>query len=564
MKNKRPPSLRIRLILTILLCWVLPILTVLNLAWIVLSNNYEESVRNELKTTAENSLKQLEIRLDAVFDASKSVSYDGVVRNSYRLYELNGDNGVLYRTVNEYLGQNFSRDDRIPASFISFWDVPEIHPYASNRSDYGYNVQKAYLDVVEADILDKMHSQDTEIFLAVYSGRLYLARNLFNSQLKPYATVVFQCDEAQLFQSIDAVRALVNVRLKIDDRILYDDGCLTEIQAADEAAAPELKFISQVDGHDLALEISVIPFDFWAEMPKLRQAVLAVILLVLPLLGVMIWFFHRLVARPVNTLVEAETRLEGGERGYQITESGGSREFQAIFDRFNIMSSELDHQFERSYQEQQALQQARIKALQSQINPHFLNNTLETINWEARLAGNEQVSAMIEALSVMLDAALDRNGRNLVPLRDELSYADAYLYIIRERLGERLVVERDIDETLLDTLIPRLILQPIIENAIEHDISSRRGGSLKITAQREAQEMLLSVEHDGVLTESDLERIRRLIENVSDESSEGHVGLKNVTERLRLMYGDSGILKIEQITAEKIRASIRFALPKQI
>ena len=83
-----------------------------------------------------------------------------------------------------------------------------------------------------------------------------------------------------------------------------------------------------------------------------------------------------------------------------------------------------------------AAQRAQIKALQSQINPHFLNNTLEIINWEARIEGNDRVSAMIEALSTMLNAALDRDGRTQIPLKEELGYVEAYLYIIRERLGE--------------------------------------------------------------------------------------------------------------------------------
>ena len=142
----------------------------------------------------------------------------------------------------------------------------------------------------------------------------------------------------------------------------------------------------------------------------------------------------------------ASKHLQNGERGYTIGEKAESSEFETLFDHFNTMSAELKNQFERSYQEQQALQQARMKALQSQINPHFLNNTLEIINWEARLAENDRVSAMIEALSVMMDGALARDGRSRIPLREELRYVDAYLYIIRERLGERLKVVREIDE----------------------------------------------------------------------------------------------------------------------
>lgn len=86
--------------------------------------------------------------------------------------------------------------------------------------------------------------------------------------------------------------------------------------------------------------------------------------------------------------------MENGERGYVITAEAPNTEFRQLYSQFNAMSSELKSQFERLYLEQQALQQAKIRALQSQINPHFLNNTLEIINWEARLADNERVCSL--------------------------------------------------------------------------------------------------------------------------------------------------------------------------
>lgn len=195
------------------------------------------------------------------------------------------------------------------------------------------------------------------------------------------------------------------------------------------------------------------------------------------------------------------------------------------------MSSELKNQFDRIYLEQQALQEARIKALQSQINPHFLNNTLEIINWEARLADNEQVCSMIEALSTMLDAAVGRDGRSQAPLSEELKYVDAYLYITKERLGERLTVSREIEESMLGCQIPRLMLQPIIENAVEHDIS-RSGG-----------ELCFEIEHEGQLSDSDWDSVRRSLDSGKPFDPErqhgGSVGIRNVNQRLRLITAAS-------------------------
>ena len=222
------------------------------------------------------------------------------------------------------------------------------------------------------------------------------------------------------------------------------------------------------------------------------------------------------------------------------------------------MSAELQSQFERSYQEQQATQRAQIKALQSQINPHFLNNTLEIINWEARMADNDRVSAMIEALSTMLSASLDRDGRAQIPLREELGYVDAYLYIIRERLGEKFQVYQQIDQTLMDQMIPRLILQPIVENAVEHDITARRGGNLWVRVQRDATRMILEVEHDGTMTEADREKIDLLLSESYTDG--GRVGLRNVHQRMKLIYGDESSLRVTQTDHGTVMAQMIFPL----
>ena len=248
-------------------------------------------------------------------------------------------------------------------------------------------------------------------------------------------------------------------------------------------------------------------------------------------------------------------QIQSGRRGYQIEKSAPNAEFERLYDNFNTTSVQLKQQFEQAYLEQQAAQRAQIKALQSQINPHFLNNTLEIINWEARLADDTRVCAMIEALSTMLTAVLDRDGRTQIPLSEELGYLDAYLYIIRERLGGNLQVTRDIPEEMTALLIPRLILQPIVENAVEHDITANRGGRLALRARQEGAEMILEVEHDGTMTQADRENIRRL---ASEGHEKGRVGLRNVFRRLKLLYGEAGSLTIEEISPGVILARLRF------
>jgi len=559
--KKQPGSLRTKLLRIILLCWVLPIAIILTVAGVLLRSNYERNLRSQLETDAGYVLRQEELLLDAVFESSKAVSYDGAVRSAYRDYLQNGDRTALYRGVSEYLSQTFARDERFQAVFVSFWEDLKIYPYIMSSGIRGYSIPRNYHRSVEPLLLEEMSEADTAIRILVYDSELYVARNLLDSSFRPYATVVMLCDKSGLLSSFDSIRGAGGVTLLLDDLMLDEAGTLRQAENTESPDVDVLCYDGDLDGHRLQLQVKTEPFDILADIPELRVAVTGVVLLVLPLLLVMILLFHRQVTRPVETLLDATDRLQGGERGFQISDEAKNKEFERIYRHFNAMSSELQNQFERSYLEQQALQQARVKALQSQINPHFLNNTLEVINWEARLAGDERVSEMIEALSVMLNAALGRDGRSRIPLREELSYVDAYLYIISQRLGERLVISREIDEELLELPVPRLILQPLVENAVEHDLAQHRGGALSVRAYRVGDEMVLETEHDGSLSREDQESIREmLVSSVVDTEISGQVGLRNVRQRLELLYGQAGRLSIEQSAEERILAQVRFPI----
>ena len=172
-------------------------------------------------------------------------------------------------------------------------------------------------------------------------------------------------------------------------------------------------------------------------------------------------------------------------------------------------------------------------------------NTLEIINWEARLNGNYKVSGMIEALSTMLGETMNRKEQQFHTVAEEMAYADAYLYIISQRFGAKFQCTQKIDEKLLDVQVPRLIVQPIVENAVEHGMDITKRGQLEIRLfQREDGYLCIEVEDNGHLTKEDRDKIDRLLSQDIELSGEKRVslGIRNVDQILKMIYGsDCGL-----------------------
>ena len=557
---KTKTSLRTGLLAAIVICWLVPLIIVVALAGIMLEKSYHASAQQEIENGAQNSMQQVQMHLENAVSDSKAVSYDGVIRSVYRSFQQDGNIAVLYRGVNEYLAQTFSRETQYKVVFISFWEdaAAAANSYLLSSGTTGYELQRQAQSSTPI-ILDEMADADTDIRFIVLDDQLYMARNLLDSRFVPYATVVMMLDCNIIFRPLDGITRISNMHLHLDDYsfILDDEGKIILNETEDHQAS-HISYSIDIDGHYFAFMADIDAYDFWAENPWMQSAVIALALMVLPLLAITIGLFAHHITRPIEKLAEANSLVQSGLRGYEIMQEPPNAEFEKLYNHFNEMSTELKCQFEQSYLEQQASQRAQIKALQSQINPHFLNNTLEIINWEARFAGNDRVSAMIEALSTMLDAALDRDGRTQIPLKEELGYVDAYLYIIRERLGDGFRVHKDIDESILALNVPRLILQPIVENAVEHDITARRGGDLWVRARREAADMVLEVEHDGTMTDADREKIRNLLHN--PDASGSRVGLSNVNRRIKLIYGNNAGITMEETENSTIIARVSFPI----
>ena len=280
-----------------------------------------------------------------------------------------------------------------------------------------------------------------------------------------------------------------------------------------------------------------------------NQVTLASIL-VISLLFLLFYLFSRYflgqIITPLHTVVEGMKEMEEGNLTVHV-EPAGQSEIRTMIHSFNRMVRELKASIEENEQVQQKKHQAEVRALQSQINPHFLVNTLNSIRFMAQVSKFDGIRKMAEALIKILSCSF-RGSISFYTVREELDVLDSYIYLMKIRYSDGFEVVYDIDETCLDCKVPRLILQPIVENSIVHGLAEKEDdiGHLTVSLKASGDSLIFTVEDDGRgMTE---EEIRQLL--TPRERAEGDntsIGVENVLSRLKLNFGDRYGIRMESL-----------------
>lgn len=260
----------------------------------------------------------------------------------------------------------------------------------------------------------------------------------------------------------------------------------------------------------------------------LVAVVMGVLSLLLSILGAW-WLSHR-ISGPVGELDEAMRRVEGGDYNVSIasTRRDEMGHLAATFDR---MTAEYRQNLARSVQRERELNETRLRMLQSQLNPHFLYNTLDCMKWLGVTNGVPQIATLAADLAALLRAGI--SGSERITLEEELELIERYLAIQEIRFGDRFVCEIDVDERYRYCIVPKLILQPLVENAIIHGVADSEEGYIKLWAEAEGEELHLYVLDNGSgIPQEVLARI-----NSHESIADGHLGLNNVDRIVRLSYG---------------------------
>lgn len=253
--------------------------------------------------------------------------------------------------------------------------------------------------------------------------------------------------------------------------------------------------------------------------------------------GLLISIFIKFFTHPLSVLSD-QLKIAGQGNFKTRINIQGSKEIALLSDTFNGMIEQIDGLIEKNYIAQLAWKNAQLVALKAQINPHFLYNILQTISAEAIENDQEKINDMVMALSSMLKYTI--RGDDIVTLHTEMERVEDYLFLQKERFGERLSYNIKIDEDLQLLMIPKISVLNLVENAVVHGMSkSSEKLHIEISAEHQEAQLVITVTDDGLgISPENLEEIQKSLDSDDKTISGETIGLKNLSNRLKLMYGN--------------------------
>jgi two-component system sensor histidine kinase YesM len=270
------------------------------------------------------------------------------------------------------------------------------------------------------------------------------------------------------------------------------------------------------------------------------------------------WSLSRSIYTPIKKLHDVTTTITKNDL-QALLSSDNVDEITELGMSFNIMIGKIKELLDSKIKEQENLKKAELRALQAQINPHFLYNTLDTIIWMAESKKTDQVVTIVSALSNFFRISLSK-GMDWITIGEEVERIRSYLIIQKMRYRDILDFKIEVDENAADNTILKLILQPLVENALYHGIKNKReGGTISVRARRKDEnEVLLEVEDNGIgFTPGKLAHVYAELANDSgDINMESGYGIGNVNNRIRLYYGKQYGLSIQSEYAVGTRVTL--------
>lgn len=356
-----------------------------------------------------------------------------------------------------------------------------------------------------------------------------------------------------------------------DNPLISEEEMAAELMRSDSYGLTSVRenryFFTRVRSSDLGWTyLNMTPFDSMFRTISLVKELVTIIFILILFIGIVLGVkLSRSITRPIEQLIKKMRKIEKGDLDNLEEQSLGEvpktsqTEVEHLQRTFKMMIQRIRELINQNYAKQLVIRESELKALQAQINPHFLYNTLDSINWLAKVNRQTQISQMVESLGFLLRSSLD-DGTSLITLKSELDIIRSYVTIQRFRFEERLNFELEVPEEYLDALIPKMTLQPLLENAIHYALEPKIDPChIRIIVEESKERnggLDIRVEDDGPgMTAEFLTELR----GGRIQTRGKGIGLSNIEERIKLTFGSEWGIRIE--SEPKVRTAIYVRIP---
>ena len=517
-----------------------------------------------LYTQTANSLsfffEEITYQTQRVEDLSSYITYDAVFQSNLQIFNRSSWSSLTAQKART----------EIMAILYRYYtsDITQITVMPENNRSFWWG--KTELSETEKDMEMLLKACDDANGRVVWfpsqnGSHILCARRILtveNLDLSPMGYLILEIDLGDTVESLMKSGHISDHQFQIfistDTKLVYPADSEAYIQYYDELFAGQSPYaIRKIDkqrmfitflklplGRDMWHISLAVPYDdIFHSLNNLLYAFLFSLTLAVCISASLAGNIVKSISAQFNTLLRKMDRIkQEGIMGPVVTSPSPSNshdEMVILNATFDQMIVEIKKLIEESYVKQLLITQAELKALEQQVNPHFLYNTLNTVNWLAKRAGAKEISIIAESLGGIFQNTLS-NGQTVIPLKKELEIVSCYMNIQKIRF-EELVVVYDIDESVLDTEIPKMTIQPLMDNAIIYSQQEPQGIYLVRLSIRKKEllssECCVEVQVQNSGSHIDVDILKHLKDKTVLPSGNG-IGLLNIDSRLRIIFGE--------------------------
>lgn len=554
-------SLKSQLFFSFVTAFVLFMAGVFSIVTLTYSSSVETTYLKQVISTSEQALSNYSNYMDGVINASDAIQKRLVNENSETIQSKGGvffdeimvvsqsiesislydTNGRMITSDSNYVSELSPEDVKKEEWFSSSVDAPLVNIFSRVNSASYFTLSK---------VMSINNGNDSAILKIIYD----------------FSGIASMIDEVQLGEG---------------GHVYIFDNDYLPVYASSEVSDREKEIIQKTvignvrldDGkNSIYLYISTIPKTRWRlviatninglTQAKKKLLINCIVYTTLALIA-FLFLFYAISTQISKPIVRLQREMEAVEdlsfRLQSDSTIGGTKEIVSLNKSFCKMMNRIHDLAQEVVNEQKEQNKAELKALQNQINPHFLYNTLDSIIYMIDENENEKAEEMIVALSRFFRISISR-GKNIIPVKSELDHVKYYLQIQKMRFGDSFSYDVDASDEVLSLPIIKLILQPIVENSIVHGLGEKpeEGAMIKIKAYLDSSYLCFDIEDNGFGMLPD--KIEEIYQSFKDKTIHRGVGLSNVYQRIRIFYGEKADIIVDSSLDDGTKISIRIPL----